>query len=251
MCSGSDSQLAAQLVRLGRFIGLLDDFYQSSVMQYEFSVRLALLFASILRVRQASRSVQLLAEESCIEEINAITKTLIEIVVNAAYLQYADDLEIDRYLHSDSHLVSEETERLRLSLAAQPSPRSLRIFKQNTAHAIRKLIRSADDHSWSTKTLLQRAQVSDLRSDTPVMSLLVTTMHSRLQDASKNGFSSLAPYLNVLDTMSALRLGNRQSELSVTLFGVNLSLMTLSLYLNSFLGLRADAAIEAARAQLT
>jgi hypothetical protein len=221
---------------------------QTSIVQYDFSVRLALLFASILRARQAGRSVELLADEFCVEEIALISRTLIEIVVNAAYLQYAEDSEIDRYLYSDPILVSDDTARLRHTLTAHARRRSLGIARENAVQTIRRLIRREDDHSWSKKTLLQRAETIDVKSDTPIMSLLVTTMNSRAQAASLNLFSSLAPYLTALDTMSIVPSANRQSELAEALFGVNLSLMTLSLYLNSFLRLKADDAIEAAGA---
>jgi hypothetical protein len=245
MGAGSDHQVAAQRIRLSRFIGLLDEMSQTSIVQYDFSVRLALLFASILRARQAGRSVELLADEFCVEEIALISRTLIEIVVNAAYLQYAEDSEIDRYLYSDPILVSDDTARLRHTLTAHARRRSLGIARENAVQTIRRLIRREDDHSWSKKTLLQRV---DVKSDTPIMSLLVTTMNSRAQAASLNLFSSLAPYLTALDTMSIVPSANRQSELAEALFGVNLSLMTLSLYLNSFLRLKADDAIEAAGA---
>ena len=250
MATGTDHQVSVQLMRLDRFVALLDNLYQSSIAEYQFSVRLAFLFASLLRVTQVARSIQLLARESYNEEIASITKPLIEIVVNAAYLQYADDIEIDRYLHSDPFFVSEEIDSLRLQLSAGPIPRSARTLKDNAVQAIRRIIRREEDPIWSGRTLMQRAEWVDLRSDTPVMRLLVITMHARVRDASLNTFSSIAPHLDLLDSMAHERWESRQRELTERLFGVNLTLMTLSLYLNSFLRLQADEAIETASGTL-
>ena len=246
MSDSRNPQVAIQLSTLSHYIGLLDAMYRTSIVRQEFSVRLAFLYASILKVNQSARSAQVLAEAVYIEEIILLCRTMMETVVNAAYFQYADDLEIDRYLHSDTFTVSDETAFLREQFSAHPPSRSLRAFRDNTVNSVKRMLVRVDEPSWSTKTLVQRAALSDKSNETPVMGLLLQTMHARTHAASRNTFSSLAPYLNSLDTMSVVWSDGRQVELAEALFGVNLSLMTLAVYLNGFLSLNADDAISAA-----
>jgi len=48
-----------------------------------------------------------------LEEIFVTTRTMAEIIVNAAYLQFADDAELDRFHQFDTQSLYRHSERLR------------------------------------------------------------------------------------------------------------------------------------------
>ena len=239
----------AHLIRLELFRELLARMYRESIVQYEFSVRLALLFGSVLKVRQAALSVKILAEQMCVEEIITIGRTIVEVVVNAAYLQYAEDIEIDRYLQFDKEFISRQKEFLQLHSGTRPVPSIVQKLKANALRVSMKIMPKDDDPRWSAQSIAQRAEYADKVSESPIMALLVKTLHARGHSASHGTFQSMTPFISALETMVVAETNDRFDELTEALFGVNLSLMTLCLYLNNFLNLALDEAIHhAARA---
>src|SRR6266496_2501961 len=106
-------ELARQLLRLNAHRSLLTRFYGLAITQHEHSVRLILLLASVLKVEQMGRAVQVLAGGTFAEEIRALSRTIAEVTINAAYLQDAEDEEVDRFQHFDTQSVFRHANRLR------------------------------------------------------------------------------------------------------------------------------------------
>ena len=103
----------AQTVRLDFFLKLLDRMFQEAVGLHESTVPLTLLFASVLKARQAGHAVQLIAQQGYVEEVLSISRTLVEVTVNAAYLQFAGDGELVRYLQFHPESVYQQVGMLR------------------------------------------------------------------------------------------------------------------------------------------
>src|SRR5450631_3754865 len=72
-----------------------------------------MLLATLLKLRKQARACLLLAQEFMVEEILATTRTMAEVIVNAAFLQFADGEELVRFHHFDTQSLYRHSEKLR------------------------------------------------------------------------------------------------------------------------------------------
>ena len=237
----------AQLARLDGFRVLLEGIFRGASAQASSSDRLTLLFASVLKVTQSANAVQMLSTAGCVEEVLAISRTLVEVTVNAAYFQFAQDKELDRFIHFHP-----EAEFKHAGLLAAPKPRGfVSSFARRVGDAVAGVAGPRQgEPAWSSKPLMERARFADEQSDIPVMVSLVARCFSRGAAATHGTIGSLDTFIASVHTMEAPRIDNRMAELTEALFGVNLCLLTLCTYLNAFFHLDLEDAIdEAANAE--
>lgn len=235
-----------QMARLQAFRHLLEVMFHDAPVQASTTTRLTLLFASVLKVTQSANAVELLSNAGCVEEVLSIGRTMVEVTVNAAYFQAAGDKEMDSFLHFHP-----ESQFKQLGLAPQPSSRGF------AARFVRKLggvFQSAEtrqaDPVWSSRSILERARFADEQSKTPVMVPLVNRCYTRGQAAVYGNVASLESFMTSVHTMEAPRADDRMVALTEALFGVNLCLLTMCVYLNGVFKLHLDEAIdEAANAE--
>jgi hypothetical protein len=224
---------------------LLTRFYGLAITQRGPSVRLILLFASVLKVERMGRAAQLLAGEGFAEEIRALNRTLAEVTINAAYLQNAEDEEVDRFQHFDTQSVFRHANRLRPHATAKSSPEEQKKIQAVADHARTLTGRKDNDPSWSKRTLLQRAEFSDGITQLDLMVKLTLTSYAYGHCAIHGTYDALdfftAAVIN--DGTKAPLLEERQEMLSLALFSVNFTLSVMCLYLNSFFRLGAEREI--------
>ncbi len=234
-----------QIARLTNFSALLERMFERTIGQQDGSTHLTLLFASILKIRQSARAVRLLSEAGCVEEILSISRTLLEVTVNAGYLQAANSREVERYLQFHP----ETPNRYAM---ARPSPSrtlGLQLFRRIGQLS---LLRSSPTRkqepggTWTALTLMERAALSDQASEIPVMVLLVQRCFTRGLAAVQGTIGSLDVFVSAIANMETPRLESRLAELTEALFGINLCLLTLCMYLNSFFQLHMDVDIDSA-----
>jgi hypothetical protein len=91
-----------ELIRIESFRVLLFARHGEVLSSAPPDERLLILLASLLKLRKQARACLLLAQEFMVEEILATTRTMTEVIVNAAYLQFADDAELHRFHHFDA-----------------------------------------------------------------------------------------------------------------------------------------------------
>ncbi len=235
----------AQVVRLTNFSALLERMFERTIGYQDGSLHLTLLFASILKVRQSARAVHVLSEAGCVEEILSISRTLLEITVNAGYLQVANSREMERYLQFHPETPN------RYGMVRQTAARAfgLQIFRrlsQLTLLGTAPIRRQEPTETWSSLTLMERAALSDETSEIPVMVLLVQRCFSRGIAAVQGTLGSLQVFVSAIANMEPPRLEGRLAELTEALFGINLCLLTLCLYLNSYFQLHMDVEIDSA-----
>ena len=202
-----------------------------------------LLLGSMMKVKQTARSVQLLAGNGCVEEVQAMSRVLVEVIVNAAYLQRAGFAELQsfvnfhpRTLYTQIALLGDGRngaqpgmlERLRGLIAQKPAQRT----------------REEGDPTWSARNLMERAEASDATSGVPVMRLLMERVYPFGHAATHGTIESLEPFLAELDRSGRQSKPDRQAAQVEAIFAVNLCLFTLCLYLNQVFGLRMDRAID-------
>ena len=232
-----------QVARLTNFSALLERMFQRTIGYQDGSLHLTLLFASILKIRQSARAVHLLSEAGCVEEILSISRTLLEVTVNAGYLQVANSREIERYLQFHPETPN------RFAMVRQTAPRSLglQIFRRLSHFSMLRVSparRQEPAGTWTSFSLMERAALSDETSEIPVMVLLVQRCFTRGLAAVQGTIGSLDVFVSAIANMEPPRLEGRLAELTEALFGINLCLLTLCMYLNSYFQLHMDVEID-------
>jgi hypothetical protein len=237
----------AQIIRLRRFSRLLEQMFHIVIEKDDKSIAKDVLMASVLKAKQTAKAAELVAQSGCVEEIQAMSRTLVEVTVNASYLQHTSSVEMRRYLHF--HPEQAPTRGL-LGSGQQKSPGLAQKIGGMLGISPSRQQQAPAFTSWSGRSLLERAQVADDASGIPVMTLLVRRCYAKGLSASMGAVASLESFLGAVRTMEAPSPEHRLAELAEALFAINLCLLTLSLYLNTALSLGLDQAInDAATAQ--
>ncbi len=234
-----------QIARLTNFSALLERMFERTIGRQDGSMHLTLLFASILKIRQSARAVRLLSEAGCVEEILSISRTLLEVTVNAGYLQAANSREVERYLQFHP----ETPNRYAMARPVPPRTLGLQLFRRVGQLSLFRgspTRRQEPGGTWTALTLRERAALSDQASGIPVMVLLVQRCFTRGLAAVQGTIGSLDVFVSAISTMETPRLESRLAELTEALFGINLCLLTLCMYLNSFFQLHMEDEIDSA-----
>ena len=241
------ANLESQTARLEHFICLLQEISEATAVHKDPSHHRTLLHASVIKVINSGIAAQLLAPAGCVEEILSIGRTMVEVTVNAAYLQHASDQEVNRFVRFHP----EAADRFAGQLPSLAAPRS----QDNNALSRlgRKIMRGLPvgrslraDPSWSNHSLLDRAIVADDASHIPVMSLLVRRCYPRGHASMLGAVGSLDYFISALHGAEGAHPDNRTVSLTEALFGINLCLFTLAFYLSEVFSLGLDHAIEKA-----
>jgi hypothetical protein len=241
---GADSKNIAQgLLRLEAHRTLLIQMLRLAISQYDPSVHQNVLFASVLKVWRMGRAIRLLVGEGFVEEILALSRTMAEVTINAAYLQHAEDQEIDRFHHFDTQSMFKHSVRLRPHVATTLSSAEFNKIETVVENARLLTGRKDSDPSWSKRSLSKRAEYSDCITRLNLMTRLVLTAYAYGHSAIHGTFDSLDPFMSALDSPQTFSQEKRQEGLSLALSSVNFVLCTMCFYLNSFFHLDLETAI--------
>jgi hypothetical protein len=220
--------------------------YGKAVNSNEPSIRLLIFYGSILKLQQMARAAELLAQGGFVEEIQAVGRTMAEITINAAYLQDAEDEEIDRFRHFDTQCAFKHATRLRPHASTKLTSEELQRIEAVAQQARRLTGRKDIDTSWSKRTLLQRAEYSDKNTRLDIMKVLALTSYAQGHSAIHGTFDSLHPFICSVTDSRSLSGENREEDLTVAIAGVNFALSIACLYFNSLMKLDCERAIVAA-----
>ena len=124
----------------------------------ESQLRHAVLIHSALRVARSGEAQVSLSVDLYAEEIQCLNRTLAEMCINAAYLQFASVAELDSYLRYDSAALAGTILRM-----SSEMPKSFR-FSAVEESKVRKLASQKPGgafHGWSAKTPILRARAVD------------------------------------------------------------------------------------------
>ncbi len=222
--------------------------FEQATDRQDASVQNTLLLASVLKVQQTGRAIEVLADAGCVEEIQTIGRTLVEITVNAAYLQASGDKEVERYLRFQPRRVYEQVGMLRSGREGDIAAGVLDKIKSLVVGTGLAKAKENTDPSWTAKSLLERAQISDKASHIPVMDLMVRRCYPRGHGAVHGTVDSLRPFISEVMPSEEAKPGDRQTAMIDALFSVNLCLFSLCTYLNEFFRLSMDEALQDAAA---
>lgn len=232
-----------ELLRLEAHRTLLTQMYRMAICRLEPSVRLTLLFASVLKLLQMERAVRALAVEDFVEEILSLNRTMAEVTINAAYLQVAEDEEIERFHHFDTQSAFKHAANLRPHVTKVSSAEVLQ--KMQTAVDKARMItgRKDSDPSWSKRRLLQRAQYSDNITRVDLMAQLVRTAYAYGHSAVHGTYDALDFFISTLEMAQAPSDETRQEGLFLAISSVNFVLCTACFYMNSRFRLNLESEV--------
>lgn len=237
---GIDPAITRERLRLNahsEFLAkMIDQFPDGS----ELSVRKILLIASVLKLRQMARAVDLLGAHGFVEEIQILGRTMAEIVINSAYLQTAPDEEVTRFVHFDTQSMYKHANQLRPHVTRKLSPEEEAKIETAVA-AARSLTGKGDDKpSWSNRQLVQRGEYSDKATGLDLMEKLARTAYAYGHSAVHGTYDALEPFVPVAPHEPSDFVAERQEGASIAMASVNFTLCTLCFYLNSLLRLGLD-----------
>jgi hypothetical protein len=114
-------------------------------------IRHGILISSMLRAARTGVAQLLLSEGLYSEEMHCVNRALAEISINAAYLQFAVEAEINSYLQYDALATARVVQRMNPSM-----PKTHRLDRPQELR-IRRLLAQPMNDSWSSKNALHRA----------------------------------------------------------------------------------------------
>lgn len=231
----NSNRIAEELLRLDAHIILLAKMLRS-VAEHEPrepSVRAKYLYASVLKILRMGRAVEHVAKGAYAEEVRAMSRTMAEVVINAAYLQEAEEKELSRFEHFDTQSAYRHAERLR-----PLTGRTLPVSDQHkidtvVAQARLRTGRKDSDPTWSSRNVTQRAEYTDKTTKLNLMVPLVRTAYVYGHSAVHGTYDSLAPFIAGMEDAETFSFENRQGELIIAIGSINFVLSTMGFYLNS------------------
>lgn len=241
--SAAQPSIGQELLRLEAQRKLLIQMLRLAVSQRESSVRLSLLYASVLKVWRMGGAIELLAKEVFVEEILGLSRTMAEVTINAAYLQDAEDEEIDRFQHFDTQSMFKHSVRLLPYVTTRLTDEDRTKIETLVRNARSITGRKDTDLSWSKRNLSQRAEYSDDITKSKLMFTLLLTAYAYGHSAVHGTFDSLDHFLSAFNNPEALSSDERREPLFLALSSVNFVFYTMCSYLNGVLYLGLEAAI--------
>ena len=224
-----DKACKTELLRLDGFSTLLGALYQQAFQKVKPSAKGMVLLASILKLRKQARAVQLLAPEGLMEEIMSINRTMVEVGVNAIYLQSAEDAEYDRYINFDVQSRYVQATKLKDLNPDALSDEQQKEIDEAVAFA---RSRTNKDRTWSKLSPLQRAENADRRLDVRWLTVLFPTVYLHGNQPVHGTFSSVQPFYSALGTGDVALSQERLRNLMLAIAATNCVLYMFGRYLD-------------------
>lgn len=201
--------------------------------------RTEVLFASIGKIARELRVIEALAENLYVEEIIALTRTMSEVAVNAAYLQSADDEEVLRFVTGDVFVDFK-------GLTKQKSISGLDVddeFWTELATKVRDLGtmigRDKSERSWTSKNIRARALAADSHLSCNLMVEIVDGPYHSGHGAVHGTYTSLKRF--TLNHPTKEHLGK---ELRTAMRQVCTVLYNFTKYINQLIHANIDEEID-------
>jgi hypothetical protein len=241
-----DKGTKTELLRIEALRACLLDRFRHG-LEGEQSFRRLILLASTLKLREQARAACILATEGFIEEILSIARTMVEVAVNAAYLQFAEEAEIGRYMNFDIQTLNKHANNLRPHLGYKLSEATRLEIERNVTEARIRTGLPDKAQNWSTKAgLIQRADFADERLGDNSISMLVRTVLAWSHRAAHGTHTSLIPFYDAFGNGTVPETAERLDEMTIALRGVNFCVYTFGLFLDRFLHYGKQTEITAA-----
>jgi hypothetical protein len=197
-------------------------------------IRHGILINSMMRAARTGGAQLLLSEGLYSEEMHCVNRALAEISINAAYLQIADEAEIDSYLRYDAPATARVVQKMNTSM-----PKAHRLDQAEELR-VRQLLAQPINDSWSSKTVPARAREIDKECRVDLM----TTTALFVYNASHSYVHGTATSVAVVgDWMLGGADPNDPERLGGTVAAINGTALCL-LSLNAFSGQRYQLGLD-------
>jgi hypothetical protein len=186
-----------------------------------------------------------------VEEILVITRTMTEVIVNSAYLQFANDEELARFHHFDAQSLYRHSEKLRPITSRELSVEQEADLQRFVAEA-RSLTQLTDKaQSWSRthSTLISRAECVEEKIADSFIPALVLTAYNWAHRAVHGTGDALRPFYSALGSGEVPVSAERLEEIRMALSFVSFCLETFAFFFDRFLHQDRQAEIVAVRRQ--
>jgi len=120
-------------------------------------IRHAILIHSSLRASRSAEAQILLSANLFAEEIHSLNRTLSEICINAAYLQFAAQAELDSYLSHDSSVLA----RVLLRISSTPNGNRMSVTEERKIRKLAEQPLPVKQLGWCAKSPMHRANAVD------------------------------------------------------------------------------------------
>jgi hypothetical protein len=244
--------IQTELIRIEDFRNLLFLRHREALSSAAPDQRLLILLATLLKLRKQARACLLLAQEFMVEEILVTTRTMAEVSVNAAYLQFAEDAELDRFHQFDTQGLYRHSEKLRPITSRELTVEQESELQYFVTEA-RKVTQLADKaQSWSRThpTLISRAECVEEKMADSFMSALVLTAYNWAHRAVHGTGDALRPFYGALGGGEVPLTAERLEEVRAALSFVTFCLETFAFFFDRFLHQGRQAEIIAVGRQL-
>jgi hypothetical protein len=201
-------------------------------------IRHGILIHSMLRATRTGDAQLLLSEGLYSEEMHCVNRALAEISINAAYLQIADESEIDSYLRYDKLATARVVQKMNTSM-----PKAHRL-DQSEELRIRQLLDQPLNDSWSSKKVPHRAREVDKDCQVDLMTTTALFVYNAGHSHVHGTASSVA---TVGDWILGGADRNNQERLDSTVTALNgtaLCLLSLCVFAGQRYQLGVDTEIK-------
>lgn len=228
-------ELSALLVKMARLL--------TTKRHPNSQIRHGILINSMLRAARTSDAQLLLSEGLYSEEMHCLNRALAEISINAAYLQIADEAEIDGYLRYDALATARVVQKMNSSM-----PKAHRLDQAEQSR-IRQLLAEPFNEegampSWTPKTVALRARELDKDCGIDLMTTTALSVYNAGHLHVHGTASSVAAVGNWILGGADRDDPERLNDSVVALNGTALCLLPLNVFAGQRYQLGFDAEIH-------
>jgi hypothetical protein len=182
-----------------------------------------------------------------VEEILVTTRTMAEVIVNAAYLQFADGAELTRFHQFDAQSLYKHSEKLRPITSRELTAEQEAELQRFVAEAESLTQLTDKSRSWSRThpALISRAECVEEKMADSFMPALVLTAYNWAHRAVHGTGDAVRPFYGALGSGDVPLSAERLEEIRMTLSFVTFCLETYSFFFDRFLHQGQQAEIVA------
>jgi hypothetical protein len=204
--------------------------------------RLSILIATATKAINTSNAIRMLCvERPYFEEMNVLVRSLIESIVNGAFIQIATDDEVNAFMHFNSISLSKA-----LRIAQGVSPEALNILSEKLqddfrAHAdsIKAMLgKDEKEFNWTRLDVASRGDRIDKALGVPAFSPVCRVLFPSLHVFVHGGYRSLETYMPTEG--GRVLLQNLAFQADGALHTMNVGLLALCITMNQLTTERLD-----------
>jgi hypothetical protein len=162
--------------------------------------RLSVLIATAMKAINTSNAIRMLCvERPYFEEMYVLVRTLIESIVNGAFIQIAEDDEVNSFLHFDSISLSKS-----IRVAQTVSPEAVNTMSEKLrdefrvhTDSIKQMIgKTEQDFSWTRLDIVSKGERIDRELGVPAFGVVCKVLFPTSHTYVHGGYRSLETYIH-------------------------------------------------------